>query len=114
MSFSANFTPSSNTITAITQANPGVVTTATAHNYVTGSLVEIFMPLNVGMNQLNNAVVKITVVDSTSFSIGIDTTSFDAFSISSTAQVPQVIPIGNISPGLIQSTDNAGNIIPEL
>lgn len=76
-------------ISAITQANPGVVT-ATAHGYNTGDQVLIVCGLSssltgnpyVGMVELNLVPVTITLdgVDPTNkFSIGVDTTTFTAF-----------------------------------
>ena len=71
------------TITAITQANPGVVTTSAAHGFTTGTIV----PLAgiVGMTQLNGQRVTATVIDATHFSIGVDTTAYTAYSSGGTA-----------------------------
>lgn len=63
-------------ITAITQANPGVIT-APYHDLADGS--EVYLTGISGMTELNGRLVTITVIDSNSFSIGIDTTSFSAF-----------------------------------
>lgn len=79
VSFSAT---ASKAITAITQANPGVVT-ATAHGYASGQ--KIYLSGIVGMTQLNGTVVTITVIDANSFSIGVNTTSFTAYSSGGTA-----------------------------
>ena len=86
------FIPNRQTVSAITQANPGVVTTTQAHGYVSGLCVRFFFPLDVGMNQLTDVEVRVTLIDTTSFSIGLDTSNFDAFSPVGTVQTPHVIP----------------------
>lgn len=65
------------TITAITRTNPGQITTATAHPYVTGDRVYI-TGVN-GMTQVNGQTVAVTVVDSTHFTIGINTAGYFAY-----------------------------------
>jgi hypothetical protein len=107
------FVPNRQQVSAITNANPGVVTTTQDHGYETGYEVRFFFPLNVGMNQLSDQVVKITKIDDTSFSIGIDTRNFDAFSPVGTVQLPQVIPVGSFQNSVLEPTENNGNIIPQ-
>lgn len=64
-------------ITAITKANPGVVTTRWAHGLTTGDTVKLY---NVGgMTQANGNEYLITVVSPTTFSIGVNTTGFSTF-----------------------------------
>ncbi len=63
-------------ITAVSQANPGVVT-APYHDLTTGD--EVYFDGIEGMTELNGRVATVTVIDPDNFSIGIDTTSFDAF-----------------------------------
>lgn len=76
-------------IASITKANPGVVTTKTPHGRVTGQ------PLQIrgagGMTQINtvlNAIVNITptVLSPTTFSLGIDTSAFTAYTSGGTLQ----------------------------
>ena len=71
----------SQTIVSITKANPGVVTTALPHGLTTGNQ-GMFTGL-VGMTQLNNVLVTVTVVNSTSFSIGVNTTSYGTYTAGS-------------------------------
>lgn len=89
--------PAANTITAITNANPAQVTTATAHGYSTGYNVRIVFPFpyasSFGMVQINEQVGTITVTGSNTFTINIDTTGYNAFTVGTTLQTPQVIPI---------------------
>lgn len=107
------FVPNRQQVSAITNANPGVVTTTQAHGYETGYQVRFFFPLDVGMNQLDNEVVEISVIDPTNFSIGVDTSQFDVFSPVGTSQVPEVIPVGSFESSIIAPTENNNNIIPE-
>jgi hypothetical protein len=55
------------TITGATQANPVVITSATAHGLTTGD--RVFITAVSGMTQINNRMFTITVVDSTRFSL---------------------------------------------
>ena len=65
-------------VTAVTQANPGAVTTGAAHLLVTGDRVR-FAGV-VGMVELNvNTVFAVTKVNATSFTIGVNTTGFTAY-----------------------------------
>lgn len=65
------------TITAITKASPGVVTSA-SHGYSNGDIV--FLSIS-GMYQLNDKAVRVAGVTTDTFQIeGVDTTSFETFS----------------------------------
>lgn len=108
------FIPNRQEVSSITRANPGVVTTTQDHGYEDGLCVRFFFPLNVGMNQLNEKVVKITKLDDISFSIGVNTSKFDVFSPVSSSQEPQVIPVAERADILSQSVRNNGNIVPEM
>lgn len=70
------------TITAITKASPGVVS-STAHGYSNGDFVILTVQ---GMHQVDQRVFRVSGVATDSFSLeGEDTTNYDAFS-SGTAQ----------------------------
>ena len=65
-------------VTGVTQADPGVVTTGAAHLLVTGDRVR-FAGV-VGMVELNaNTVFAVTTVNATSFTIGVNSTGFTAY-----------------------------------
>jgi hypothetical protein len=65
------------TITAITKANPGVVTTSAAHGLTTGDSVYIY---DVGgMTEVNNIAFTATVVSSTTFSIGVNSSAYTTY-----------------------------------
>jgi len=63
-------------VTGITQANPGVVTTNLNHGYTTGQVVTI-----AGVTpSAYNASYTITVLSNKTFSIGVNTTGYSAYS----------------------------------
>lgn len=64
------------TITAITQANPGEVT-ATAHGLATGDYVLIKSVA--GMTEVNDTWFTVTVLDANTFTIGVNTTTYTAY-----------------------------------
>ena len=107
------FIPNRQEIESITLANPGVVTTTEDHGYLTGLYVRLFMPNGFGMPQVSNRVFLITVLTSDSFSIPVNTSNFDPFALGSSSQVPQVIPVGEVSSTLLMAERNNDNISPE-
>jgi len=104
------FQPAMRIITAITNSNPASVTTSFAHNYNTGLIVRIDIPPGYGMQQINQQVGTIAVTSPTTFSINIDTTYYDSLTTPSTyremAQLPQVVPVGEVNLQLTQATRN--------
>ena len=64
-------------ISAITKANPGKVTTAVAHGFVSGQ--KVYITGANGMTQINGQVVTVTFIDATNFTIGIDTSGYSAY-----------------------------------
>lgn len=64
-------------IVGITQANPGVVTTAFDHNLSSNNVVEITGV--VGMTPVNGHSFTVGIVNSKSFSLGVDTTGYPAY-----------------------------------
>ncbi len=70
-------------ISGITKASPGVVTTGSAHGYTTGDFVYLSVQ---GMFQVDGRVFRISAASGSTFTLeGIDTTAFETFS-SGTAQ----------------------------
>lgn len=63
-------------ITAITKANPGVVT-CPGHGFTTAQ--KRFIAGVKGMTEVNDAAYTVTVVNSSSFSIGVNTTSYSDY-----------------------------------
>jgi len=104
------FTPASKEIAAITVANPGVVTTTTAHGYNDGLYVQLFLPGAFGMNQVRGKSYLITVLSPTTFSLNASTLNFDAFTTSS-IQKAQVIPFASVASTLVNAEQNASTPI---
>lgn len=100
------FTPEYAVISAITNANPGVVTTTTNHNFLTGLYVRLVFPAPYGMPQVANQVFLITVLSPTTFSINIDTSLFYPFINVVTTQSPQAIPVGEVAETLLGAEKN--------
>lgn len=72
-------------ITGITKANPGVVTTGSAHSYSNGDYVLITA---LGMSQVNGRVFRITGASGSTFNLeGEDTTLYDTFTSGSTQKI---------------------------
>ncbi len=99
------FTPSRLSISAISKANPCVVTTSIDHNLTTGQIVRTIVPKRYGMVELNNLLLSITVIGDTTFSLqytqspifrNVDSRDFTAFTIpSNPAIIAQIIPVGS-------------------
>ena len=64
-------------ITNITKGNPAVVTCAN-HNFKTGR--QVVISAVAGMTQVNNKTFTIAVVDGSSFSLGVDSNAYAAYS----------------------------------
>lgn len=93
-------------ITAITQANPAVVTIA-GHGYVTGD--KAFITGVVGMEQVNDLVFDVTRIDANNFSIGVNSTSYDAYVSDGTSQKLKSTAITNITqanPAVVTSSSH--------
>ena len=76
-------------INDVTQADPGVVTTAAAHGYSTDDKVVILAVG--GMTEINNKSFTIIVLGATTFSIGVDTTDFTAYTVGGTVQLTAIL-----------------------
>ncbi|HXB12248.1 MAG TPA: ubiquitin-activating E1 FCCH domain-containing protein [Bacteroidia bacterium] len=118
------YTPATRLVISITNGNPAtvttgtvttsggnIVTTASAHGYVTGTIVRINTSSVYGMGQINQQTAAIVVTGDTTFTIAIDTTNYDTFSIPSTIPAhtnnfPNVVPIGEINSILTASVQN--------
>lgn len=72
-------------ISAITQANPGKITTSAAHGLSNGQ--RVYLDGIAGMTQLNGQVVVVTVVDADEFTIGVNTTAYGAYTSGGTVKL---------------------------
>lgn len=106
------FLPAMRLIASITNSYPAVVTTTFDHDYISGLVVRIHIPVACGMQELNDFVGEVTVINDTSFSLDIDTTRYQAFAIPAAPVPPwldtcaQVIPVGEDSDMLTEATRN--------
>ena len=71
--------PSMRIVAGITNANPAAVTTLTTHQYISGTIVRLYVPITYGMFQADKLQGEITVTGPTTFTIDLDTTAFDVF-----------------------------------
>lgn len=103
------YTPQLQTIAAITNSNPAIVTTDNNHGYSSGLVVRLDVPNNFGMFQINQLVSAITVTGLNTFSADqIDSTLFDVFSVPAIpgSYYSEVVPIGEINSILNLATVN--------
>jgi hypothetical protein len=107
------YQPAMRIITNITNGNPAIVTTSFDHNYLTGTIVCLYVPNGFGMVQANELTGTIIVIGNTTFTIDINTLPFDVFTIPVTfpedRQSCQVVPIGENNNMLTAATDNILN-----
>lgn len=82
--------PAARTITAITKANPGVVTTSETHGYSNGQEVYIDISANSGMTELNARYFTLANVTTNTFELsGEDTTGYTTFTAGSRRHVQE-------------------------
>lgn len=107
------FQPAMRLIASISNSYPMVVTTTFDHQYVSGTIVRLDIPPADGMQQANQLYGPIAVTGTTTFTMDIDSTNFDVFSIPSPSPgvniCAQVVPIGEISPILYAAVQNILN-----
>lgn len=94
--------PSLRFIANITNANPALVTTTIPHLYSSGIIARLYIPEDFGMTQANQLFAPITVINSTQFTIAIDTSTFDVYNNpgDNLARAAMVVPIGEITASL--------------
>jgi len=118
MTASNYFVPGNKTIVNIVRGRVTVVTTD-PHGYASGLIVRFVIPPSSGIQNINNIMAKISVTNSTTFVVNIDSSTFDPF-IQNIAPrknwktIPQVIPIGDSGTGFEDSSLNNNNIVPEI
>ena len=104
------YQPSMRVIAAITKSFPATVTTTFAHQYLSGTIIRLDIPLSGGMTQANQMFGPITVTGSTTFTIPIDTTYFDTFTVPTAFppayQDSQAVPIGEDNDMLTAAVQN--------
>lgn len=104
-------------ILSITQAEQALITTTYDgivpgdHQYSTGLIVRLIIPYGFGMTQINELYAPITVINSTQFTMPINTLAFDPFVVPSYnpghfGTPAQTIPIGEVNEILTEATQN--------
>lgn len=91
------FQPAMRVITAITNSFPVLVTTSFEHQYQTGLIVRLIIPVGFGMQLANQLKGDITVTSTTQFTMDIDTTNMDPFVIPSLVTDVQDTPDGPVT-----------------
>ena len=98
------YAPAMRAILSISNAFPAVVvttldgTTPAVNGYISGTIVRLDIPPGFGMTQVNQMFGTISVINTTSFSIDIDTTKFDPYVVPMNAQqFGQCVPIGEVN-----------------
>ena len=90
-------------ITAITNAYPAVITITNSlyNTYVVGQLIHLNIPPAYGMSQANQLDVPILSIDvtNTMFTVNLDTTGFDVFTVPSSMAFPVPSEPASLSPG---------------
>ncbi len=105
------YKPAMRVIAGITNAFPALVTTTIDHGYIVGTIVRLDIAPTGGMLQANQKTGMIlTIPTLTTFTVDIDTTEFDAFSVPSQFPPPyndsQVVPIGEDNSILTAAVQN--------
>ncbi len=87
-------------ITAITQAFPMVVsiTDSDYNTYTVGQLVRLNIPASYGMQQANGQVGRITLVSGTNFSLNLNSSGYDVFTVPNPLSIPTPSQPATLSP----------------
>lgn len=102
------FQPAMRIVIAISQSSPATITTSFNHQYVDGIIVRLDIPLENGMQQLVGAAslpltFPITVTGLDTFTVPVDSTSFQAYTDN---ECCMVVPVGQLTGQLNASTRN--------
>lgn len=80
------------------------VTTTVNQNYVVGQLVRFIIPPTFGIRQLNEMQgYVISIVSADTVEVDIDSRFMDAFTSSSASTQPQIMAIGDVNTGQLNS-----------
>jgi len=91
----------SGVITGITQANPGVVTDA-SHGLSTGD--KVYIESVGGMTEVNNTMFTVTVVNANSFSIGVNTSGYGAYTSGGTWSLARPVYVEPLKEAISDGT----------
>jgi hypothetical protein len=102
-------------ISDITRGRTTIVTTTANQDFVVSQLVRFIIPPSSGIRQLNEQQgYVLSIISPTQVEVDIDSRFMDAFTSSSARTQPQIIPIGDIGNGQINSNGrtSTGTYIP--
>lgn len=102
-------------ISTITRGRTTVVTTTTDQDFVIAQLIRFIIPPTFGIRQLNEQQgYVLSIVSPTQVEVDIDSRFMDAFTSSSATTQPQIVPIGDVGNGQINSNGRTqtGTYIP--
>jgi hypothetical protein len=98
------YQPSRFVISNITRGQTTTVTTTQDTNYVIGQLIRFIIPPSYGIRQLNEQEgYVIAIPSSNQVTVNIDSTQMDAFINSSATTKAQILAIGDINSGPVNT-----------
>jgi len=107
------YSPYRRWITAITAANPAVITVSVAHNYLVGDKIAIHNPdANFGMPEIDGLVGTVTAVTASTITTDINGAAFTAFAFPTSAVAaagvthPTVTAVGEVATKITSSLSN--------
>lgn len=106
------YTPRVNTITALTLGLSTTITMASNNEYEIGQLVRLLIPTGWGSTQLNEKTGYVTQINSAT-EIVVDIPSnqnVDAFTTGPSTSIPQILGIGDLNNGQINSFGRINNL----
>lgn len=92
------YSPTKRYITAITAANPAVITVSVAHTYVVGDKIRVNVPNAFGMTQIDGLLATVTAVTASTITTDIDSTAFTAFAFPTSAVAATGVSFAHITP----------------
>lgn len=106
------YAPSRFVISGVTLGQTTTVTTTVAHNYVIGQQVRLIIPQSFGCYQLNESKgYVISIPSTTQVEVMIDSSrNVDAYVASTATTVAQILAIGDVNTGAINSTGRNNTI----
>lgn len=105
------YQPSRFVISAITLGLTTTVTTTVDHNYVIGQLVRLIIPPSFGTRQLNEQQGYVIFIPAANqVTLDIYSVGMDAFISSSATTTAQILAIGDINQGAVNSSGRRNNI----
>lgn len=98
------YKPSKFVISNIVNGEKTLVTTSILHNYVVGQQVRLLIPVGYGDRELNNVEsYVIDIPETNQVTLSINSLGYSPFISASRPNVPQIIAIGDINSGAINS-----------